>query len=266
MAGDHWALADAAATSAGVELEPLESLEDADHIAEVMVATWGNHQELPRELIRALQGSGNVPWGALHNGRLVGYVLGWLGRDADGLHVHSHMLAVLGEWRARGVGYALKLAQRAVALDAGVHVVRWTFDPANAANAYFNLAKLGADADAFHRSYYGRMDDALNRGERSDRLVARWDLARVAPGPAPDRGAVVVDRSGPDDACEPTRVQPPEAGPALVRIPPAYRDLRASSPELAERWREAIASGLEACLGAGLRATGFTSTAAYVFT
>jgi predicted GNAT superfamily acetyltransferase len=266
MPGDHWADAHAAATSAGVELEPLESLEDADHIAEVMLATWGYHQEVPRELIRALQGSGNTPWGALHNGRLVGYVLGWLGRDDDGLHVHSHMLAVLGEWRTRGVGYALKLAQRAAALDGGVTVIRWTFDPVNAGNAYFNLAKLGAEADAFHRSYYGSMDDALNRGERSDRLVARWDLSRVAPGPAPDGGAVVVDRSGPDDACEPTGVRPPEAGPALVRIPPRYRELKGTSPQLAERWREAIASALEACLGAGLRATGFTSTAAYVFT
>jgi predicted GNAT superfamily acetyltransferase len=267
MTADHWAEAQAAATAAGVEVEPLESLEDAESITEVMVATWGNHQEVPRELIRALQGSGNAPWGALHNGRLVGYVLGWLGRDDEGLHIHSHMLAVLAEWRAKGVGYALKLAQRAAALDAGVDVVRWTFDPVNAANAYFNLAKLGAEADAFHRSYYGRMDDALNRGERSDRLVARWDLSRVAPGPSPDDGAViVVDRSGPDDACEPTDVTPPSAIPALVRIPPAYRELRAASPELAERWRDAIAGGLEACLAAGLRATGFTSTATYVFT
>jgi predicted GNAT superfamily acetyltransferase len=266
MAGGHWDEANAAATSAGVELEPLDSLEDADHVTDVMVATWGNHQEVPRELIRALQGSGNAPWGAFHNGRLVGYVLGWLGRDDDGLHIHSHMLAVLGEWRARGVGYALKLAQRAAALDIDVHVIRWTFDPANAANAYFNLAKLGAEADAFHRSYYGLMDDALNRGERTDRLVARWDLSRIAPGPSPDHGTVVVDRFGPDDACEPTEVRPPAAAPALVRIPPAYRELRSSSPEAAARWREAIAAALESCLDAGLRATGFTSTASYVFT
>jgi predicted GNAT superfamily acetyltransferase len=266
MGGEHWSAADAAATAAGVELERLETLEDASSITDVMLSTWGAHQEVPRELIRALQESGNVPWGALHNGRLVGYVLGWLGRDAEGMHIHSHMLAVEQEWRSRGVGFALKLAQRAAALDDGVGLVRWTFDPANAANAHFNLAKLGAGADAFHRNFYGEMTDVLNRGERTDRLVARWDLRRSATGPAVDDGFVVVDREGPDHLPTPTEVRPPREGPALVRIPASYRDVRAADLSLAERWREAIAAGIEACLAAGLRVSGFTSTTSYVFT
>jgi predicted GNAT superfamily acetyltransferase len=265
MTADHWAEAEAAATAAGVEVEPLESLEDATAITDVMLATWGDHQEVPREMLRALQESGNLPWGAFNNGRLVGYVLGWLGFDAEGIHIHSHMLAVDGEWQSQGVGYALKLAQRAAALDQGVRLVRWTFDPANARNAYFNMAKLGASADGFHRNFYGDMEDALNRGERSDRLVARWDLDRVAPGPAPDDGWVVVDREGPDDRPEPTPVKAPKQGPAIVRIPESYRGVREADPELGERWRDAIAEGIEACLAAGMRATGFSSSFSYVF-
>jgi predicted GNAT superfamily acetyltransferase len=265
MAADQWAEAEAAATAAGVEVEPLESLEDATAITDVMLATWGDHQEVPREMLRALQESGNLPWGAFHNGRLVGYVLGWLGFDAEGIHVHSHMLAVDGEWQSQGVGYALKLAQRAAALDQGLRLVRWTFDPANARNAYFNMAKLGAYADGFHRNFYGEMGDVLNRGERSDRLVARWELDRVAPGPAADEGWVVVDREGPDDRPEPTPVRAPEAGPAIVRIPEGYRTLREADPALGERWRDAIADGIEACLAASLRVTGFSSSFSYVF-
>ena len=36
-------------------------------------------------------------------------------------------------------------------------------------------------------------------------------------------------------------------------------------PELGERWRDAIAEGIEACLAAGLRVTGFSSSFSYVF-
>ncbi len=109
------------------------------------------------------------------------------------------------------------------------------------------------------------MGDVLNRGERSDRLVARWELDRVAAGPAPDEGLVVVDREGADDRPEPTLVKAPGAGPALVRIPEDYRTLREADPALGQRWRDAIAQGIEACFAAGLRVTGFSSSFSYVF-
>src|SRR5205807_1580797 len=126
-----------AAADAGVEVRALAELEDAGRILGVMVATWGEHQLIPTELIRALQGSGNLPYGAFRGEEMIGYVLGFLGPDpVDGVHVHSHMLAVVPDRRHRGVGRALKLAQRAAALDAGVHVVRWTFDPMQARNAH----------------------------------------------------------------------------------------------------------------------------------
>src|SRR5688572_18919378 len=86
-----WGLAGRAASRAGVSIRPLTTLEEADLAIEVMVATWGHHQLLPRELIRAFQGGGNVPYGAFEGDRMVGYVLGFLGPDPeDGVHVHSH--------------------------------------------------------------------------------------------------------------------------------------------------------------------------------
>ncbi len=141
-----------------------------------MVATWGAFQLPPREVMTALAHSGNVPLGAYDGDRLVGFVLGWAGVDEAGLHVHSHMLAALPERRHRGVGYALKLGQRAQALDQDIHVARWTFDPLVARNAWFNLGKLGAVADRFGRAFYGEMTDEINRGDRTDRLVVRWEL------------------------------------------------------------------------------------------
>ena len=233
MADSPWGSAHAAAAAAGVSLRPLTSVRDADDVLTVMIATWGNHQLLPREMIVALGESGNAPFGAFEDDLLVGYVLGWAGVDADGLHIHSHMLAALPDRRHRGIGFALKLAQRAQALEQGVHVVRWTFDPMVARNAWVNLGKLGAVADRFRRDFYGAMTDTLNDGERSDRLVVRWDLDRE-PGP----------RSVPDDA-------------ATVTVPTDYAELRERDPEAARAARDDTAAALESQMDAGRVVTAF---------
>ena len=116
-----------------------------------MNATWAGPEPFPREVLRALADA-NVPYGAF-DGDEDDRVRPGVGRGGseDGLHTHSHMLAArrIG---VIGVGYALKLAQRAQALDQGIAEVRWTFDPLIARNGYFNLHKLGAVADRFDRT------------------------------------------------------------------------------------------------------------------
>ena len=237
--GLPWELADSAAERAGVRIRPLTSLEDVEALLDVMDATWGQRDLLSREIVRALQIGGNAPLGAFAGDRLVGYALGFLGSGDDGLHLHSHMLAVVPESMSSGVGSALKLAQRAAALDAGVTVARWTFDPMQTRNAYFNLVKLGAVADRFHRELYGEMTDALNRGERSDRLEARWDLERE-PGPRP---------------------VPPDATIVELRADVGGPDIPADRAPM----RDVIADRIEKCLAEGLVATGFLKRGAYVF-
>ena len=194
-----------------------------------MIATWGEHQLLPREMIRALGDSGNTPWGAFDGDEMIGYVLGWSGVDPDeGLHTHSHMLATLPDRRHRGVGYALKLAQRAQCLDQGIPRVRWTFDPLLSRNAHFNLTKLGAVG--------GSVPAQLLRGD--DRRAEPGRTERPADGPVgrgTDRsgarrmsaGFEVLGRGGDDPAApSPTAVRPPEGSAALIRIPREYHDLR----------------------------------------
>jgi len=238
MTSDPWVQAHAAAATAGVTLRPLTSLEDADAILRVMIATWGEHQLLPREEIVALAESGNVPWGADAEGETIGYVLGWAGVDpVDGLHLHSHMLAALPDRRHRGIGYALKLAQRAACLDQGIHLVRWTFDPMMSRNAWLNLGKLGATADRFRRDFYGQMADTLNAGERSDRLVVRWALD-PRPGPR----------------------TPPQVHETVV-VPREYDELRASDPAAAFAERDRVATVLEVAFARGNVVMGFDRAA-----
>jgi predicted GNAT superfamily acetyltransferase len=261
-----WKLAHDAASAAGVTLRPLTTLEDADAIVRVMVATWG--EEMPRETIRALAGSGNVPWGACDGDDLIGYVLGWAAvSEADGLHEHSHMLAALPDRRHAGVGFALKLAQRASCLGRGIHLVRWTFDPLVARNAHLNINKLGASCDRFHRDYYGQMPDAINAGDRSDRLVVRW---RLDPDPGaserPATTAFLVRSRGPadapapdvdEDALDAVAQGTSDQVAVAVQIPVDHAALRAADPGLGAAWREATGASLEACLGAGLAVVAF---------
>jgi predicted GNAT superfamily acetyltransferase len=262
---EAWDRANQAARAAGVALRPIATLEDADRLLRVMAATWGDHEGVPREMVVALADSGNAPYGAFDGEDLIGFVLGWAGVSAeDGLHAHSHMLAALPDRRHAGVGFALKLAQRAQCLDQGIDVVRWTFDPLVARNAWFNLVKLGATADRFLPDFYGEMTDAVNRGDRSDRLLVRWDLHREATGPRPAAGQIVLGPEGDPARPSPGGPRPPVGHPALVRIPREYQRLRADDPRLGDAWREAARAAFRACFDAGLIVTGFTEDSAYV--
>ena len=253
-----WDLAHRAAAAAGVELRPLTTLDDCDRILDVMIATWGNHQLLPREMIRALAESGNVPWGAFVGDEMVGYVLDWVGVDPeDGPHVHSHMLAAMPDRRHRGTGSALKLAQRARALEQGIHLARWTFDPLVARNAYLNLVKLGAVADRFFRNFYGDMGDTLNRGDRSDRLLVRWDLDRDPSEPRPSDASRLPMVLVHGAAEEPVTNGRPSSRGALVEVPADHTAMKERDPETAERWRDAVADAFDAGFSAGLIVAGF---------
>ena len=259
--GTPWDLARTAARAANVELRPLTALAQLDSAIGVMVATWGAFQLPPREMLTALGHSGNVPLGAYDGDRLVGFVLGWAGVDDGGLHVHSHMLAALPDRRHRGVGYALKLGQRAQALEQDIHVARWTFDPLVARNAWFNVGKLGAVADGFGRAFYGEMSDEINAGDRSDRLVVRWDLDRdPSPRPWPEGLPTVLAAEGDPD--EPRPVPGPASGDdgGVVEVPRDHAELRRRDPALAARWREATANALEVCFRAGSIAGSFDKT------
>jgi predicted GNAT superfamily acetyltransferase len=201
----------------------------------------------------------------------VWFVLGFLGWN-DGIHLHSHMLAVLPEWRSRGVGYALKLAQRAACLEAGVEEARWTYDPLVTRNAWFNLVKLGTVATSFVPDFYGEMTDRINKGDRSDRFEVRWRLGSERAGRAvsgkarqPQAGPVLlacVDQGGTPRPKE-TSAEP-EPG-AVVELPPDHASLRARDAALGLEWREASARVFQACFDAGLAAAWIDRPGRYVF-
>jgi len=91
-------------------------------------------------------------------------------------YLHSHMLAVRGRYRDRGVGAQLKLEQRREALSRGIRRMEWTFDPLEIKNAHLNIHKLGAVVRSYYVNFYGVSSSRLQAGLPTDRLVAEWYL------------------------------------------------------------------------------------------
>jgi predicted GNAT superfamily acetyltransferase len=270
--GPAWDAAHRAAAAAGVSLVPMVDMDDAIRVCSVVGRVWGE-DELRPSLARALQHAGTGVYGALDGqGKVVGFVLGFLGWDG-GLHLHSHMLGVVPEWQSRGVGYALKLSQRAASLGAGLDEVRWTYDPLVARNAWFNLVKLGTLGTAYLEGFYGEMSDRINRGDRSDRFEVRWRLASdrveraIAGRPRPPSpGPVLLAAAGEGDAAGPRETQArPEPG-AVVEVPADHVGIRNRDPGLGREWREATGRVFRACFDAGLVASWIDREGRYVFT
>ena len=119
---------------------------------------------------------GNVLGAFTPAGELVGFVASmpaWHGRKR---YFHSLSLGVRGAHENRGLGRALKLAQREESLRAGIDCIEWTFDPLKPKNSYFNLMRLGAIVRRYLPDHYGPVQSRLQQGLPSDRLVAEWRL------------------------------------------------------------------------------------------
>ena len=72
--------------------------------------------------------------GAFAGTRMVGASAGFFSAPPDPA-LHSHITGVAPGGQHRGIGFALKLHQRAWALARAVPVIVWTFDPLVARNA-----------------------------------------------------------------------------------------------------------------------------------
>jgi predicted GNAT superfamily acetyltransferase len=253
-----------------VEVRELDGMPECIDAAKLLSRIWGEDRIVTPALLRALHSHGSPVLGAFDEQGLVGAQMGFFGLEEGELFLHSHMTGVDPEAQHRGVGLLLKIAQRAWCLARDVGVVTWTFDPLVGRNAHFNLRKLGAFAPRFHRDFYGRMRDAFNVGDRSDRLEVRWELRapRVEsalagrPTEVPVEGAGMLLDATPEGL--PLARPGAEGRRLLVRIPEDYHALRSADPEAGSAWRDASGDALEEAAGRGYRAVDFRREGIYV--
>jgi predicted GNAT superfamily acetyltransferase len=160
----------------------LRTFEEALEVHRIQRTIWGFDDPFiglyPPLLLVASQNGGTVLGAFDSQGRMIGYLLGILGRAPGGpLKICSMSMGVLPDWRGRGVAKALKHAQRERALAAGLSLITWTFDPLEYRNAHLNLHTLGAISRRYIRNIYGEHFGALNEGLPTDRLLAEWWIA-----------------------------------------------------------------------------------------
>jgi len=128
-------------------------------------------------------------------------------------------------------------ATRRQALERGIRLIEWTFDPLEWKNAVFNFNRLGAIARRYVPNQYGVSSSPLHRGLPTDRLIAEWWL---------DSPRVVSCLEGKSDTS--TEAGQRIALPLDVLEHPAERassiaDLQAS---LRAQFQQAFAKGLAA--------------------
>lgn len=222
-----------AASRAGVTIEPLTTPDELDELRAVMEEVWGASIVPPRNLLRGLAIGGSCLLIARRRSSTVGFALGWLGWNR-GVHLHSHQVGTSESERRTGVGLALKLAQRSLCLEAGIHEIRWTFDPLLYANARFNLIRLGAEVVDFIPHCYGNRVDRFNDGEITDRFEVSWRL---------DSRLGSVPRE-------------PQPGEEVIEIPQDYSALRANEPDRAREVRREVGARLASRFGDNHRVIG----------
>jgi predicted GNAT superfamily acetyltransferase len=203
-----------------IELRHCLSLPEYEDCVRVERATWGEDISVPSAMFVVAHHTGGQVLGAFDQSKLIGFTLAIAGIRQGKVFLHSHMTAVLPEYRDRGIGRQLKLFQRQDALQRGIERIEWTFDPLQFRNAHFNFERLGAIARRYLPDCYGVTASPLHAGLPTDRLVAEWWLnservkSILADNPLPSEGQVArialpagLDQLKSDDRDAALRVQ-----------------------------------------------------------
>jgi predicted GNAT superfamily acetyltransferase len=229
-----------------MEIFQLRTLKEQAIARTVFDHTWAMDAgtEITPNLLQAMVHSGAYLSGAFLEGKCVGAAFAFPA-TTSGLHLHSHMTAVLDAFRDRGVGNLLKLDQWHWAKKNNYQEITWTFDPLVRRNAKLNLLKLGADIASYHPNFYGDMPDALNAGDESDRVLASWKVVGEKP----------ISRSS---------IADPLASDILIKIPEDIVAIR--EKDLAEnlKWRHKVRNQFLAAFAKGGKVVGFSENSEYV--
>jgi len=238
--------------TARITIREINSIAEMKVLETLQKQVWGWADLDVMPLMNFIVGKelGGILIGAFDGEMPVGFAFGIVGYDEGDIVFHSHMLAVLPQYREHGVGLKLKIAQREQALAKGHERVTWTFDPLQSTNAYLNFGKLGVIATKYKVNFYGEGSSSdLHRHIGTDRLWVNWFLKsdrvkqRLSAGTEPSlaglEGSVTLVEIGSDE--EPiTRSLSEVIGKRLlVEIPADIGLLQKVNPQLALSWRNA---------------------------
>jgi predicted GNAT superfamily acetyltransferase len=211
----------------------------------------------PRRHLIVSRQAGGWTLGAFVDERLVGFVHHLAAVRGSEIFGYSHMMAVDPNFQNKGVGARLKWQQRERAIKEGRSFIKWTWDPMQARNAYFNLNRLGVTVDSYAVNFYGTDYPASPlistpkvdaSGIDSDRLFASWQLTSAR---------VISLANGNVPAAQPSQVKPA----ASIEIPANWSNLCREDAGKARREQLRVRNEFQQAFGAGLIAAGFERSA-----
>lgn len=226
-------------------VRPCETREELAACIDLQQHIWGyaDAEAYPLRLFITLTKiGGNVLGVFIPDGRQVGFVASMPAWRGQRRYYHSLSLGVAPEHENRGLGRALKLAQREDAIRRGLACIEWTFDPLKAKNAFFNIERLGAIVRRYLPDHYGPVESRLQQGLPSDRLVAEWWL---------ESPRVIRALRG-----ESAR---PKGKKAVAQVvwPGDIGQIAEANPEHARAVQSAVRDQLQKCFAQELAVTGF---------
>ena len=229
-----------------MQTKELSTLKEQNLARGIFDLTWAMDAgtEITPNLLQAMVHSGSYLSGAFIENKLVGAAFAFPATNGE-LHLHSHMTAVLPEYRDKGVGYALKIDQWKWAKKKNYSRLSWTFDPLVRRNAKLNIAKLGVDISAYHPNFYGDMPDALNAGDESDRLMVSWRTDVDAP-----KARELITN--------------PKPGDILIEIPEDIVAIRSKNQSESIKWRRQVRKQFIAAFEKNGKVIGFSANNEYV--
>jgi len=247
-----------------IEIRPLRGLDEMRPVVDLQKIYWGDDTEsfIPAHMLFSIANHGGHVLTAFDSDRPVGVLVGFLSTNMEepkrpamaNLQIFSKRMVVLPEYRSQGIGYRLKLRQRDIAIEQGIRLVVWTFDPLLSLNARLNIRKLGGICHTYHENYYGTSGEGgLAKLGTSDRLMLEWwvtnrrveerisgsrkdlTLSHYLDADTPILNPSTVSHDGILLPSEKTVV--PSGTFALLEIPTRYPTLETSNPQLAKAWR-----------------------------
>jgi len=229
-----------------IKIKSLKSFSEINLSRDLFDAVWNleSSTEITPNLLKAMIHSGAYLSGAFIREKCVGASFAFPA-TTSGLHLHSHMTAVLHEHRNHGIGRALKIDQWQWAKKNNYEEITWTFDPLVARNAKLNLIKLGVDISAYYPNFYGDMPDALNAGDESDRVMASWKVIGDQSVPR----SVTLNSSDSD---------------ILIKIPEDIVAIRSNDISENLKWRRKVREEFMQAFEKGGKVVGFSANNEYV--
>ena len=257
-----------------IRLRDLKTIDEFRQVVDLEHAIWGYTDSadvvtVPVFIFTVKRGATLI--GAFDaDGRMVGFAYAVVGMKAGRPMLWSHMTGVLPDYRG-GLGYRLKLEQRARALAQGYELIEWTFDPMQAMNAHLNFAKLGGVVEEYAENFYGESTSALHRGTPTDRLIVSWRIGephvtrRLAQssglqarshevGEAPVANLTAMD----GDWREVRTIDLTVTARRLwIEIPTGFTQMQQQAPERALQWRMHVRQMFQEYFAKGYRAVDF---------